>query len=182
VNVGFFLLLKRIFSHNIAQFITVNRRIGFMKLSQPVYALILGVLLSYAALRCQGDEKITAVSNALSSTTIGGDVDTSVCFSYTNASVRGFAGTWIGLLTDRTATNRIEGYVIVDEAGNFAGRGMHYDRTLGSDQFEGTLDRFGRAKIGQARLYFHRDGSATVIGRGDRGRYFSARLLRERIR
>jgi hypothetical protein len=49
-------------------------------------------------------------------------------------------------------------------------------------QLDGTLDRHGRARIGQTRFYFHRDGIATVIGRGESGRYFSVRLLREQIR
>jgi hypothetical protein len=70
----------------------------------------------------------------------------------------------------------------VDEVGNFAGLGMNYGRTLGSAQFEGTLDKHGRARIGQARFYFHRNGVATVIDRGESGRYFSVRLLREQIR
>ena len=125
---------------------------------------------------------MSALSNALSSTTISGYVDTTTIFSNTNAAAPGFAGTWIGIVTDRTTTNRIELYVVVDEVGNFAGRGMNYDRTLGSDQIDGTLDRHGRARIGQTRFYFNRHGVATVIGRGESGRCFTAQLLREQIR
>ncbi len=153
-----------------------------MKILQFVRALILGFIFSCVALPCGAEESITTLQTTLSSTTINGYVDTSAIFSNTNASSHGFAGTWIGVVTDRTYTNRVELYIVVDEVGNFAGRGMNYDRTSGSDQFEGTLDKHGRAKIGQARLYFRRDGIATVIGRGESGRYFSARLLREQIR
>jgi hypothetical protein len=153
-----------------------------MKILQLIRALVLVLIISTAASRCEGEEKLTAVQSALSSTTISGYVDTSVSFSNTNAAAPGFAGTWIGIATDRTSTNRIEIYVVVDEVGNFAGRGMNYDRTLGSDQLDGTLDRHGRAKIGQTWFYFNRKGVATIIGRGESGRYFSAQLLREQIR
>jgi hypothetical protein len=153
-----------------------------MKILQLVRALILTLVFSCIVFLCEAEEKMTAVSNALSSTTISGYVDTSVSFSNTNAAAPGFAGTWIGIVTDRTSTNRVEIYVVVDEVGNFAGRGMNYDRTLGSDQLDGTLDRHGRARIGQTRFYFNRNGVATVIGRGESGRFFSAQLLREQIR
>jgi len=154
-----------------------------MKILQLFRALILTFTFTCVASRCEGEESMSAVQNALSSTTISGYVNTTAQWnSNTNAAAHGFAGTWIGIITDRTSTNRIELYIVVDEVGNFAGLGMNYDRTLGSDLFEGTLDRHGRARIGQTRLYFHRNGIATVIGRGESGRYFSLRLLREQIR
>ncbi len=164
----------------------VNLEADAMKILQLVRALILTFIFTCVALRCEGEESISPVQSVLSSTTISGYVDTSVQWNLntinTNASAPGFAGTWIGIITDRTSTNRIELYIVVDEVGNFAGRGMNYERTLGSDQFEGTLDRHGRARIGQARFYFHRNGVATIIGRGESGRYISVRLLREQIR
>jgi hypothetical protein len=153
-----------------------------MKILQLVRALILALIFSAAASRCEGEEKVTALQSALSATTISGYVDTSASFSNTNAAAPGFAGTWIGIVTDRGATNRIELGVVVDGVGNFAGLGMNFDRTLGSDLIEGTLDQHGRARIGQTRFYFNRKGVATVIGRGESGRFFSAQLLREQIR
>jgi hypothetical protein len=161
----------------------VNLGINVMKKLPILRALILTSIFSCVASRCEADERLSAVQSALSSTTISGYVDTSTHRnSNTNASAPGFAGTWIGILTERTATNRVEIYVVVDEVGNFAGRGMNFDRTLGSAQIEGTLDRRGRAQVGQTRFYFNRNGVATVIGRGESGRYFSAQLLREQIR
>src|SRR5882757_8381584 len=119
------------------------------KKSKFAHVLLSTFFFAAVALRCQGEESsVGNIWSALSSTTISGYVDTSVSFSNTNASAHGFAGIWIGIITDRNSTNRIELYFIVDEIGNFAGRGMNYDRTLGSEQLEGTLDRDGIAKIG----------------------------------
>ena len=153
-----------------------------MKLCHLLHALLLTSIFSCTESRCQGEETVTGPLTVLSSTTISGYVDTSVIFSNTNASAYGFAGIWLGIITDPTATNRIELYVVVDDLGNYSGLGMNYNRTLGSSQFEGTLDRHGRARIGQNRFCFHRNGIATVIGRGETGRFFSLRLLREQIR
>lgn len=174
--------LDNAFAFGILLLAPVSLEAHVMKILQLLRALILAFIFSCVASRCEGEEKMTAVQSVLSSTTISAYVDTSASFSNTNASAPGFAGTWIGIITDRTSTNRIELYIIVDEVGNFAGLGMNYERTLGSDQFEGTLDRHGRARIGQTRFYFHRNGVATIIGRGESGRYFSVRLLREQIR
>ena len=154
-----------------------------MKILQRVRALISAMIFLWVASRCAGEESVPgSLLAVLSSTTISGYVDTSASFSNTNASAHGFAGTWVGIITDRTSTNRIELYVVVDEIGNFAGLGMNYDRTRGTAQFEGTLDESGRARIGQTQFHFRRHGNATVIGRGESGRFSSAQLLREQIR
>ena len=118
----------------------------------------------------------------LSSTVISGYVDVSAVFSGPNTSAHGFAGTWVGIVTDRSSTNRMEFYLLVDEKGNLAGRAMNYDRTLGSEQIDGILNENGKAKIGQLRFHLYRRGVGTVIGRGESGRIFLARLLREKIR
>jgi len=158
-----------------------------MKILQLLRALILAFVFSYGGSQCEGDEKISTIDSVLSATTISGYVDTSAQWNLntnvnTNAAMHGFTGTWIGIVTDRTSTNRIEIYVLVDEAGNLAGRGMNFDRTLGSDQIDGTLDSRGKARIGQTSFYFRRNGIATVIGKKESGRFFSAQLFRERIR
>jgi hypothetical protein len=123
---------------------------------------------------CKAEENVTPLLTTLSSTVISGYVDASAVFSNTNASAHGFAGTWIGTITDRSTTNRAELYVVIDENGNFAARAMNFDRTLGSGQLDGTLNDSGKTRIGQTRFHFLRRGVGTVIGRGENGRLFTA--------
>ena len=136
------------------------------------------LLLFAVPFKVAAEETLTITS----STVVSGYVDVSVVFSGPSTSAPGFAGTWVGIVTDRSSTNRIEFYLLVDEYGNFAGRAMNFDRSLGSEQFDGTLDKHGKARIGQLRFDLHRRGVGIVIGRGESGRLFSTRLLREKIR
>lgn len=153
-----------------------------MKFKQTLRVILLVVSLVRVAFTGVAEETSSPLLTSLSSTVISGYVDVSASFSNTNASAQGFVGTWVGIITDRTSTNRIEFYIVVDENGNFAGRGMNFDRTLGSAQLDGTLNENGKARIGQTRFHLHHWGVGTVIGRGENGRFFSTRLLREQIR
>ena len=153
-----------------------------MKFIKNLRTIFLAIFLVRSAFTCGAEETTTSLLTSISSTVVSGYVDVSAIFSNTNASVHGFAGTWVGIITDRKSTNRIEFYVVIDENGNFASRGMNFDRTHGSNQLDGTLNENGRARIGPTRFHFHRNGVGTVIGRGEGGRPITARLLRERIR
>ena len=161
-----------------------TERYSQVELAQKILRTLLSMsVLTGFVLNCQGEEKVVgSVLSVLSNTTISGYVNTGLHFSNTNVPARGFAGTWIGIATVRASTNRIELYFVVDESGNFAGRGMNYERTLGSNQVEGRLDRHGQAIMGQIRFRFHRNGMGTAVGRDQDGRAFSARLFRENIR
>jgi len=118
-----------------------------MKIKQILGVIILATFLVRTS---SAEESTTRPLTSLSSTVISGYVDTSILWSSeSSTSVQGFAGTWIGVITEQKATNRIEFYIIVDENGNLAGRGLNFDRNLGSDQLNGTLNKNGNVKIGQ---------------------------------
>ena len=152
-----------------------------MKFLQITRFMVL-VLFLAQPVTCPAEETAVPLVTDLSSTVVSGYVDVSVVWSPSNGSAHGYAGTWVGIVTDRSSTNRIEIYLVVDANGNFSGRFMSFNRTLGSDQFDGALDKKGRAKIDGLRFDLARRGVGTVIGRGEAGRPFSARLMREVIK
>ena len=158
-----------------------SRNSYYMNSGTILRALVLLVLSLFSNVTSRAEESSGSVT-PISSTTIGGYVDTTASFANTNASAHGFAGTWIGIVTGRASTNRVEFYLRVDGNGNFSGRGMNFDRSLGSDQLDGTLNENGKARLGQTRFHLHRSGVGTLIGRSESGRVFTARLLREQIR
>lgn len=153
-----------------------------MKLAPLFRRLVLAAFLCRSILICAAqEENLTPLTTGISQSILSGYVDVTAVW-IPQTPVTGFAGTWMGIVTDRSSTNRFELFLIVNEEGNFVGRGLNFDRTLGSEQLQGYLNRNGRAKIGQSILQFHRGGMATIIGRGENGRFYSAKLFREKIR